>query len=67
VTIIEVAIAGFVLLVAVTVILVVEPIVAGGVYSPSTVNVPIEGLMDQLTVPMFENAVNCCAGELAWM
>ena len=59
VMVIEAATDEFTTLVAVTIVVVGDITVAGAVYSPVLVNVPTDGLMDQVTPPMFTNAVNC--------
>jgi hypothetical protein len=54
---------GNMVLVAVTVTVVVEPMMAGAVYNPLVEMLPNCGLMDQVTVvtARFETvAVNCC-------
>jgi hypothetical protein len=68
--VIEAATDELATLVAVTVIVVGEETLLGGVYSPVLLKVPTEGLMLQVTDVLLApctKAVSCCAGAPTWI
>src|SRR5437588_6531245 len=68
VTSIEAETVALTVLVAVIVVVAGNPpLPAGAVYRPADVSVPTAGFMLQVTPPMFERAVSCCAGVPAMM
>jgi hypothetical protein len=68
--VIEAATDGSATLVAVTVIVVGDAILPGGVYSPALLKVPTDGLMLQVTdvlLAPLTKAVSCCGGAPTWI